>query len=330
MRLMGRTFAVGVVAALALTACGGSDTDTSSSSNGAAASGGLEKTTLVVATIPVPDIAPLQVAIDRGFFKAEGLDVKTEVVAGGAVGIQKLLGGSIDLTLGAYIGTFLAQEKGAGKFKYVADSYGAAPGAFVLMVKKDSPIKSAADLRGKKIAVNTFKNVSQMTAEVQMKVAGVSATQDQFVEKAYPDMPAALENGQVDAAAMVEPFITVESKAGGRIIADAMAGPTQDLPVAGWLTTESVADKYPKTMAAFQRALGKAQELVANDRKIVEEVLPNYTKIDAATAAVIALGSYPTSLSETRLQRVVDLMKEYNYLKTDLDVKSMILAPPAA
>ncbi|MFC0863056.1 ABC transporter substrate-binding protein [Sphaerimonospora cavernae] len=322
---MGRTFAIGVAAVLALTACSNSETTSSSPDDD-----GLEKTTLVVGTIPVPDSAPLQVAIDRGFFKEEGLEVKPEVVAGGAVGVQKLLGGSIDLTLGAYIGTFLAQDKGAGKFKYVADSYGAAPGAFVIMVKKDSPIKTVADLKGKKIAVNTFQSVMQLTAEVQMKVAGVTATPDQFVEKPFPDMPAALENGQVDAAAMVEPFITVESKAGGRIITDEMTGPTEDLPVAGWFTTEDTANKYPKTMAAFQRALGKAQELVANDRKIVEETLPKYTKIDAATAAVISLGSYPTSLSETRLQRVIDLMKEYGYLKTELDAKSMILPPPAS
>src|SRR5690606_4455125 len=127
----------------------------------------------------------------------------------------------------------------------------------------------------------------------------------------------ALESGQVDAAAMVEPFITVASKAGARIVVDQMTGPTEDFPIAGWLTTESIANKYPKTLAAFQRALHKAQELVANDRKIVDEVLPKYTKIDAATAAVIALGSYPTSLSEARLQRVADLMKEYGYLKTD-------------
>ncbi len=125
------------------------------------------------------------------------------------------------------------------------------------MAKKDSPIKSAADLKGKKIAVNTFNNLSQLTAEVQMRVAGVTATQDQFVEKPYPDMPAALENGQVDAAAMVEPFITVASKAGARIVTDQMTGPTEDFPVAGWLTTESIANKYPKTLAAFQRALGK-------------------------------------------------------------------------
>ncbi len=325
MRLMGRTFAIGVAAVLALTACS-TETSSDSSADGSA----LEKTTLVVGTIPVPDIAPLQVAIDRGFFKEEGLEVKTEVLAGGAIGIQKILGESIDLTLSAYIGTFLAQEKGAGKFKFVADSYGSAPGAFVIMAKKDSPIKSAADLKGKKIAVNTFNNLSQLTAEVQMRVAGVTATQDQFVEKPYPDMPAALENGQVDAAAMVEPFITVASKAGARIVTDQMTGPTEDFPVAGWLTTESIANKYPKTLAAFQRALGKAQQLVANDRKIVDEVLPKYTKIDAATAAVIALGSYPTSLSEERLQRVADLMKEYGYLKTDLDVKSLILAPPAS
>ncbi|WP_249347392.1 ABC transporter substrate-binding protein [Microbispora sp. H11081] len=324
MRHLRRTLAGGIVAVLALTSCGSSDTTSS-----APETGGLEKTTLKVGTIPVPDSAPLQVAIERGFFKAEGLEVQPEVVAGGAVATQKLLGGSLDISLGAYVGTFLAQDKGAGKFKYVSDSYGAAPGAFVIMVKKDSPIKSVADLKGKTIAVNVLNSVSQLTAEVQMKVAGVTATPNQFVEKTFPDMPGALENGQVDAAAMVEPFITVVSKAGGRIVVDEMTGPTENLPIAGWFTTEATAGKYPKAIAAFQRALGKAQALVANDRKIVEETLPKYTKIDAATAAVISLGSYPTSLSETRLQRVASLMKEYGYIKNDLDVKSMILQPPA-
>ena len=58
--------------------------------------------------------------------------------------------------------------------------------------------------------------------------------------------------------------------------------------------------------------------------KAVEEILPTYTKIDAATAAVITLGSFPTTLDETRLQRVADLMLEQGYLKSPLQAKAIL------
>jgi NitT/TauT family transport system substrate-binding protein len=93
------------------------------------------------------------------------------------------------------------------------------------------------------------------------------------------------------------------------------------------MATEDWVQKYPKTLAAFQRAIAKAQQLAGSDRKEVEKAILLYTKIDAKAASVITLGTYPTELSENRMQKVADLMLEYKYLDSPVDVKSVIAAP---
>ena len=54
--------------------------------------------------------------------------------------------------------------------------------------------------------------------------------------------------------------------------------------------------------------------------------VPTYTKgIDAGVAAVITLGTFPTSLDEARLQRVADLMLEQGFLKSKIEAKSLLI-----
>ncbi|WP_214105990.1 ABC transporter substrate-binding protein [Acrocarpospora catenulata] len=324
---LGRPLVVSVVAALALTACGGAETNTTTPDT---ANNGLEKSTLTVGIVAVPDSAPIQIAIDKGFFKAEGLTVSASVETGGATATPKLVAGQLDAMLGNYVSLFSAQEKGVGKFKVVADSYQAAPDNFVLMANGDNAeISSPADLAGKKIAVNTLNGIGTLAVTATAKVAGVTIDPKQFVPMPLPDMGAALKNGTVDVIWVAEPFISANARDGAKKIADSMSGPMADFPIAGWVMSDDFVAKNPNTVAAFQRALAKAQQLAASDRKAIEEVLPKYTKIDAATAAVIALGVYSTTLSEARLQRVADTMKEYGYLQAGFDVKSLLHAPAA-
>jgi NitT/TauT family transport system substrate-binding protein len=61
------------------------------------------------------------------------------------------------------------------------------------------------------------------------------------------------------------------------------------------------------------------------DRSVVEQILPTYTKINPDTAALIALGTWPATLDAVRLQRDVDLMRQYGVLTADIDVGSMVL-----
>ncbi|AQZ66072.1 putative extracellular solute-binding protein [[Actinomadura] parvosata subsp. kistnae] len=316
---------LGVTVALTLAGCGGSG----DSANTAANSGGLEKTNITVGALPIPDPVSLYIANAKGFFKEEGLTVTPKTITGGAAAIPAIENGSLDISQTNYVSTFLAVSQGK-KIKLVADMYQAAPNTFNIMVPKDSPIKTVADLKGKTVLVNNLKNIAQLAVTSQLKVAGLAETDVKFVEKPFPEMGNTIQSGQADAGWITEPFITAnQSKFGFRKLVDTMTGQTADLPIAGWMATEEWASKYPKTLAAFQRAISKAQQLASSDRKEIEAMLPKYTQIDAKTASVITLGAYPSELNANRLQKVADLMLEYGYLKNPIDVKSVIAAPAA-
>ncbi|WP_248960558.1 ABC transporter substrate-binding protein [Sphaerisporangium perillae] len=324
--LRGRTFIVGALATLALAACGNSNTDSTSSAN----AGGLEKTEIAVAVSAIADHSAVYIAQERGFFKEEGLTVKPEITPSTVAALPKLSNGSLDVAAVAYFGVMSATETKVADLRIIADAYQAKQDIFDLVVKKDSKIQSVKDLQGKRVSIASLNSIGQLAVGATLKTAGLDPkTGVQWAPLAFPEAPAALASGNIDAAWLTEPFLTnVQREAGARKIADTMTGSMADFPIAGWVSSADWVKKYPKTMAAFQRAILKAQQVAASDRKAVEKVLPNYTQIKPDVAAVMNLGVFPTSLSATRIQRVADLMQEFGYLKGKLDVAPLLVPLP--
>ncbi|MFA1545441.1 ABC transporter substrate-binding protein [Actinomadura chokoriensis] len=315
--------ALAVVLALSAAACG--DSGDGKSANG------LEKSEITLGTMTVADTAPVQLAIAKGLFKAEGLTVKTQVIQGGAAGVPLLKSGRLDFSFGNYVSLFTAGTKDPGfKPRIVAEGFRSASKTHAVMVRGDSPYRTIKDLAGKKIAVNTKRNISTLLVRAAGTPQGVQFDEDKnFVEVAPPAMEQALKSSSVDAVQAIEPFGTqMAASMGARMVADLAAGKTADLPIAGYAATEKFVKKNPKTVAAFQRALRKAQGMAA-DRKVVEGVLPTYAKgIDAKVAASMSMGTYPTTLDSAALQRVADLMSEFKYVDKPIDVKSFIASTP--
>src|SRR6266545_3201286 len=303
---MSRPAAVAAMA-LMVTACG-ADAETKSPS-------GLEKSTITVGMLPVEGSAALKLSIDRGFFKAEGLTVKTQILQGGAEAPPKLSSGNLDIAAGAYVPFFQAKA-GGFPLHIVADAYESAAGTHTVLVARDSPIHTVKDLADKKIAVNIKHNLGSLMLQATLQPQGIKLDDDKnFVAIPFPNLEAALKNHSVDAVQAVEPFSTQMQKSiGARLITDLSQGPTASFPIAGYASTENWAKKNPQTLAAFQRAIAKAQVLLA-DRQVLAQTLPTYTKIDASTAATLHVGVYPLSINTTRLQRVADVMREYGYAK---------------
>ncbi|MEU8247677.1 ABC transporter substrate-binding protein [Nonomuraea sp. NPDC048916] len=323
----GRTALIGLVATLVITGCSSPDGKTTEATN----ANGLEKTSLLIGQYPGADSAPLFIAIERGFFKEQGLTVKTEAIQAPQAVLPKLANGSMDVVLGSYATILTIQSTGSEKFKYIADSYQGAAGAFGVMVGKDSPVKTVADLKGKKIGVNSLAGLGVLTMNPHLKISGLKPPPDPNKDVTYVEVPttnwlSALEKGDVDAVWMTDPYVSeAKNKLGATMLVDTMSGPTEALPITGWAATEKWVATNPKTMAAFQRAMAKAQNIAATDRSAVTKILPTFTKIPAATAATINLGAYPTTLSAQRIQRVADLMLEYGFIKEKIDVSSMIV-----
>jgi NitT/TauT family transport system substrate-binding protein len=329
-RFRGRTFIIGLgtAASLLLTACGGGGSTPAAAPSGDGK--GLEKTTIKIGALPIPDSAGLHLAKAKGFFAEEGLNVEISRLQSSAIAVPNLLGGSLDMILGNYFAIINIQAKKGGDFRFIADAYQAKPDCFVIVAPKDSKIQTAKDLKGATIAVPAVNSIGELAVGSALRTVGLDRLKDvKFVPYAFPDMPAALATGKVDAAWLTEPVLTgVQKSSGAKKIAETMTGAMADFPIAGWTVTKKWADANPKTVAAFQRAYTKGQQLAATDRKEIEQILPSYTQIKAPDASVITLGAFPTTLSAARLQRVADLMLEYGYLTEKMDVTPLLVPLP--
>ena len=244
----------------------------------------------------------------------------------GALAIPKLAAGGLDITFGNWVSFIKAQGK-VGDLRFIAESYLSTPNSgFVVYAGKDSGINSAKDLAGKKIAVNAKANINELLLRAVLDANDVDFNTVTVSEMPFPDMAAAVQNGTVDAAATIEPFVTNAQKTiGAKVVTDLTAqGPTENFPLSGFATTAKFAKENPNTVAAFQRAMAKGQK-DASDRATVEPLLQEYAKVDKETASLVHFGEFPTTLDATRLQRVATLMKTYGLLEKEMDVKPMLI-----
>ena len=307
---------IAILAALVSTGCGSQVAATASSS--------VEKPNLTIATVPTASSAGLYIAQRDGFFRQAGLNVKILNVGSGAGVTTDLLNGSIDVLNGAYAGFIEAQVHGAGRFHILADGYAGAPNVDQIVVLPASGITAPQQLSGRTIAVNALNSIAALLVSSTLESQGVPPSQVHLVAMPFPQMPAALRAHRIDAAYLAEPYLSeAEVEIGGEGLIDVNAGATQDFPIDGYVATMQWCQRYPKTAAAVAQAIDRGQAIADINRPVVESVLHAYTSITVQTAAIMALGDFPTRVEAVRLQRVPDLMQSFGQLKKRFDITAM-------
>ncbi len=316
-------FTAVVLTAAAATACSSSGTG-----NGGTGSG---LTSLTVDALAIPDAITLMIAQQDGFFKQQGLNVHVQTVAASNNTTAALEAHTLNITSENYVGLYEQEQTHPDlKLRVIADDLQAAPGVFELMVPKGSNITSVAQLKGKKIAFPGLGiSIGPLSTDVLLNSYHLGPDSYTPVPIPFPEMPAALAQGEIDAAFVTEPFITIMEKAGGHPLSDLMTGPMSNFPISCWVTSGWFEQHDAKTVAAFQRAIVQAQQVAASNQPLVRKLLPSYIKgLQPPIANVMALGTFNTTLSLTRMQRVADIMEEYSELPKNFDVKAMYLPNP--
>jgi sulfonate transport system substrate-binding protein len=132
--------------------------------------------------------------------------------------LEALNVGSIDFGIAGETPPIFAQAAGAPLVYLAYDP--PAPKGEAILVPKDSPLKSVADLKGKKVALNKGSNVHYLLVRA-LQQAGLKYTDIQTVFLAPADALAAFTRGSVDAWVIWDPYeAAAEASTGARILAD--------------------------------------------------------------------------------------------------------------
>jgi NitT/TauT family transport system substrate-binding protein len=193
-----------------------------------------------------------------------------------------------------------------------------------VVVAADSPIRSAADLAGRTVAVNNFKNIGEVTIRKAVEDAGGDSAGINFIELAFPDMPAAVAGGDVDAAWVVEPFVTVATGQGARKVLANFAEAVDDLTVATYFTTEQVIAEEPELVDDFQAAIQESLQYASDNPDEVRRIITTYTQITPEVAAQMALPAFPQEIDVESMKTVAELMQEYGITTEPADVDALL------
>jgi NitT/TauT family transport system substrate-binding protein len=248
---------------------------------------------------PVAAGLPFFAAVEKGYFKEAGLDVEPLKFAGAQQVMEAMLSGRCDgstngtgsanLAIGeiAQPGLFKIFATNPSNAKHVLEEF---------LVAKDSPIKSVAELKGKKVASGPgIQNVT--LAKTMLERAGAGAVA--VTELPIGQHVAAIAAGQIDAAYTLEPTGTVGRLNGTTRVLEAGVVARYILgdPMAPWhggaasLTTEFI-KKYPAETKKYIAAYARGIELVRSKPEEARQFMKGYTAIEGALTAEVPLASY--------------------------------------
>jgi NitT/TauT family transport system substrate-binding protein len=193
-----------------------------------------------------------------------------------------------------------------------------------IVVPADSPSQSAADLAGRTVAINNLTNINDVATRAVVEDAGGDPSSVDFLELPFPDMSAAVANGDVEAAVVVEPFLSAMEARGDRVVAAPYADSVENLTVATYFTTEQYIQENPDVVDDFQAAVQESLQYANDNPDEVRRIITTYTQITAEVAAQMALPAFPQEIDVDSVATVAELMRGYGMTEDTVDVDSLL------
>ncbi|WP_308921964.1 sulfonate ABC transporter substrate-binding protein [Janthinobacterium sp. J1-1] len=255
----------------------------------------------------------------------QGVSVKWTEFPAGPVLLEGLNVGSIDFGTVGEAPPIFAQAAGAN-LVYVGNEP-PSPASEAIVVPKGSSLRTLADLKGKKIALNKGSNVHYLLLKALEK-AGVAYADIQPVFLPPADARAAFERGSVDAWAIWDPFLAAaEKQIGARVLAD---GKGLVANYQFYLASRTYAEKNPEILRIVLDEVAKVDDWGRNNPDEVATILSAQTGLSkdvvALAASRYAYGVKPVSVDVIAAQqKVADAFSNLKLIPKPIVVKDALL-----
>ncbi len=265
---------------------------------------------------------------EQGFFKDNGIDLEITSSSGGATVIPQLVSDDLDIAGSNIVSGIIAIGQGLPVQMVAAGTSTAEDPAqdfSALMVAEGSPAASIADLAGQRIAVNSLRNINDIVLGNELEQAGLSYDAVQFVEIPFPEMAASVQRGDVAAAMVIEPFITVAEGEGLRIIGRPYTDLRPGLQIGTYLMNKQLVASQPELVQSFQRAVKATADSIAAEPAAFRAALPRISKTDAALAERVRINLWRGATDRPSVELVMGLMVDYGLLDAPVDLNEAVV-----
>lgn len=316
----------GLASAFALTlvaACGGGADSEAQSAPGAAGDSG-KVTSVTVGIPPAPSGAIIGYAQEKGLFAKYKLDVKTTALNGGSAAVPALQGGAIQIAQSNVLSIIQGEGQGldvpcfAGAF-----NFGSEPtfNYVTLIAGPKSGLSSAKELVGKTVAVNATGGVNELATNAYLASQSVDYGKVKYIAIPFPNMPAALAAGQVDAAVTPDPFAAQMLAGGGKLLSSNVVASVEGNPTyACWNATGKWLGQNPEAARNFVRAMEEASAAVTADFGSFREFLKTKGGTPPAIADNLGVLEFSVDMTEDDVVKWQKAAKKFGILEGS-DVK---------
>jgi NitT/TauT family transport system substrate-binding protein len=281
-------------------------------------------TTIRFGTAPVESYALAIYAADRGFFRANGLDVQITTLNGGGAVMSAIAGGALVLACANLGAQANAHVRGL-PFSMIAPGgmYSTTAPTTVLAVSKTSPIATAKDLNGKTVGLSTLRDLQQASVMKWMDANGGDSSTLRFLEIPVPEMAPAIAAGRIDAATILEPSYT-NAKSAIRVLGKCYDAIATRLMICSHFGSNDWLAKNTGAARAFVRAMRQAADWTNAHPRESATILANLTKIPVDVVDRMNRVSFGQVLDVSTMQPVIDATAEYKFLPKTFPVAEML------
>ncbi len=276
-------------------------------------------TTIKVALLPVLDVLPMVVAQQEGLYTKHNLVVEIIPVSSAPERDQLIAAGQTDAIMNELTSVmFLNQEKIQVQAVRYARAATADQALFSIMAGRDSGITDAQGLKGQPIGISQGTIIEYLTDRL-LTAEGFAAADMNFVAvPKIPDRMSLLASGELKAATLPEPFVTLAKQSDAVTALDDTAHPEFSFSIITF--SKAFIDANPEAVKAFLAAVEEAVELINKDPQKYASLMVDQKMVPAPLAETFKVPTYPTKGVPTEAQflDVLEWVKAKGYLSVDL------------
>jgi NitT/TauT family transport system substrate-binding protein len=272
------------------------------------------------------DATPTLYAIKAGLFRKYGLDVQLVPLPSGAAALAALAGGAIDIAGSSLLPFLSARTKGL-PLTLVAPLAISSPESVyaAILVKKDAPYKTGRDLNGKTIASPALRDLNWVASMAWIDQNGGDSATVKSIEIPGSVIPAALEDGRIDAATVTTPRY-VQAVNGGkvRVLGKSYEAIAKHFAIAAMAAQVEYANKNADTIVRFGRAIRDATMYTNTHHAQTLPLYAAFAKIDPKDIADAPRAESSLFVDAKDILPVITVAVRYNILPRAIDPQELI------